>query len=46
MNTNIKNPQMEHCPCPKHGVYKPDLYSLQVKKIYMKDSPFKYATTK
>ena len=25
MNTNTKNPQMEHCSCPNYGViYRPD----------------------
>ena len=50
MNANTKNSQMEHWPCPKYGVYRPDLYSLQVRKTSEKRARgkihgSKYATT-
>ena len=33
LNVNTKNPQMEHCPCPKYGMIdQPDMYNLQVRK--------------
>ena len=33
INVNTKNPQMEHCPCPKYGmIYWPDMYNLTVRK--------------
>ena len=33
LNVNTKNPQMEHCPCPKYGtIDQPDMYNLQVRK--------------
>ena len=33
MTGNTKNPQIEHCLCPKYGViYRPDLDNLQDRK--------------
>ena len=33
INVNTKNPQMEHCPCPKYGmIHWPDMYNLTVRK--------------
>ena len=38
MNSNTKNPQMEHCPCPKYGmIYRPNLYSIRVRKKHLKN---------
>ena len=38
MNVNTKNPQMEHCPCPKYDmIYRPDMYNLQVRKKHLKN---------
>ena len=53
MNCNTKNPQMEHCPCPKYGtIYKPDMCNLEVRKkksktrARVKTHLSKYTTTK
>ena len=33
MNVSTKNPQMEHCPCPKYDmIYRPDLQFTGQKK--------------
>ena len=33
LNVTTKNPQMEHCPCPKYGMIdRADMYNLQVRK--------------
>ena len=38
MNVNTKNPQIEHCPCPKYSmIYRPDIYNLQVRKKHLKN---------
>ena len=38
MNGNTKNPQLEHCPCPKYGmIYMADLHNLQVRKNHLKN---------
>ena len=39
---NTRKAQMEHCPCPKHGmihgvIHMHDLYNLQVRKKHMKN---------
>ena len=38
MNVNTKNPQMEHCPCPKYGmICSPDIYKLQIRNKHLKN---------
>ena len=47
MNANTKNPQTEHCPCPKYNMIKsPNMYKKHLKNKRVKINLSKYATTK